>query len=260
MDVDLSVYPRVTGTDCSPTNESFSWQNSFGQNYLVDLYATSLDQSLDYHPAFYSAPAFGELEQKFTSNFDTAFTFDQSIPITPTTPTTGISSTSPFCIPTSATPSLSPSSPERETPSEAILGEEPIPKRLWRKRGRPTLDCKLSDVAPVPSIDTPPKHRLRTLHVPHNQVECKYREGLNSEMERLRRAVPTLLRNEDGTDMGRSKPSKATVLSCAIQYIEEIENERDVLRERNEQLSGTMWRKVSAGESAKLRDGGRIRP
>jgi hypothetical protein len=72
--------------------------------------------------------------------------------------------------------------------------------------------------------------------LPHNQVERKYREGLNSELERLRRAVPTLPHSEDGGIMGQPKPSKAMVLSSAIDYIRSIEKERDALRAENETL------------------------
>jgi hypothetical protein len=83
--------------------------------------------------------------------------------------------------------------------------------------------------------------------MPHVQVERKYREGLNSDLERLRRAVPTLLQSGEGAVMGQPKPSKAMVLSCAVAYIAKIEHERDGLREGNEQLGGSMWRETTVG-------------
>jgi hypothetical protein len=62
-------------------------------------------------------------------------------------------------------------------------------------------------------------------------------------MERLRRAVPTLSQSEEGAVIGWPKASKAMVLSCAVEYIAKIELERDGLREGNELLGGTLWRK-----------------
>jgi hypothetical protein len=74
--------------------------------------------------------------------------------------------------------------------------------------------------------------------MPHNQVERKYREGLNSELERLRRAVPTLLQSVEGEVMGQPKPSKAIVLASAIDYIKKTEKERDMYREEGGRLRG----------------------
>src|SRR3712207_8387256 len=45
-----------------------------------------------------------------------------------------------------------------------------------------------------------------TGRLPHNQVERKYREGLNAELERLRRAVPTLPQSDEAGAMGQPKP------------------------------------------------------
>ncbi|KAH8706889.1 hypothetical protein GQ44DRAFT_777710 [Phaeosphaeriaceae sp. PMI808] len=254
MNLDLSAYPMVANTDYSPTNESFSWQDSFDLACLVDLYTTPPDYSLDtffdcpvssvefpaglnYRSAFHPAPPFGQLEQNFVPSFDTASTFD---PRMPTTPTTTPSSAPSLCgdgTPALASPPLSPLSLKREIPNEPSPGEEPAKKRPQRKRGRPRLDRKLSDAASISYIDSPSsKHYQRTSPLPHNQVERKYRENLNSELERLRRAVPTLPQSGEGAFMGQSKPSKAMVLSGAIEYIRKIEQERDELRERNEQL------------------------
>lgn len=66
--------------------------------------------------------------------------------------------------------------------------------------------------------------------MPHKQVERKYREGLNMEFERLRRAVPTLPQGKDANVMGTSKPSKGMVLAAAIDYIGSVERERDAVR------------------------------
>lgn len=62
--------------------------------------------------------------------------------------------------------------------------------------------------------------------LPYNQVERKYREGLDMELERLRMAVPTLSQGDCGAAVRAAKPSKAMVLAAAINYIKKIERER----------------------------------
>lgn len=129
-----------------------------------------------------------------------------------------------------------PSSPElcsdlnlkHESTDEGV--EEPMPKRPKRKGGRARLDRS--------NLDNPPASlkRHRTSGPRHNQVERKYREGLNAELERLRRSVPTLQQSGDGGVMGQLKPSKAMILAGAIDYIKKIELERDMYREETDRL------------------------
>ena len=105
-----------------------------------------------------------------------------------------------------------------------------------RKRGRPRLIRNDSDSS---YADSAPRKATRiSKRQPHNQVERKYREGLNAELERLRLAVPTLLHPEPSSTGAAStpKPSKATVLASAIDYIRKMELERDRLRHENEAL------------------------
>jgi hypothetical protein len=122
-------------------------------------------------------------------------------------------------------PSMSPCSIKRESPSPpASPREQTTSKRSLRKRGRPRLDrFDMEFPLAEPSSKCP-----RTGRLPHNQVERKYREGLNSELERLRKTVPRL---SHGDEAGQPKPSKGMILSSAIEYIKTIENERDALRE-----------------------------
>lgn len=143
-----------------------------------------------------------------------------------------------------ASPSLSPRSLKRESPSDAELNEEPAPKRPLRKRGRPRLDrtasmCESNISSPASSSTCKAQGNGRPSHrLPHNQVERKYREGLNNELERLRKAVPTLPQGEEGIAMGTPKPSKAMVLAGAIEYIKRLERERDGLVDENDRLRG----------------------
>ncbi|KAH7078889.1 hypothetical protein BKA63DRAFT_591711 [Paraphoma chrysanthemicola] len=110
-----------------------------------------------------------------------------------------------------------------------------------RKRGRPRINRNCtSSSSTSSSIDpsTAPSIPRRPACVPHKQVERKYREGLNSEMERLRRAVPTLLQSAESCGIGTAKPSKGMVLAAAIAYILKIERERDEAVEEVERLGG----------------------
>jgi hypothetical protein len=82
-----------------------------------------------------------------------------------------------------------------------------------------------------------PRRRL-----PHNQVERKYRESLNTQLESLRRVVPSLQQNRasDGADIedlpAPSKPSKAVILASATAHIKHVEKERKRLQEENQLL------------------------
>lgn len=118
--------------------------------------------------------------------------------------------------------SLSPKSPELEPP----------PKR---KRGRPRLDRAESDPSYGMSSRKAPRISKRQ---PHNEVERKYREGLNAELERLRLAIPTLPQWDGESLSGPPKSSKATVLATAIDYIRRLEREKGGLRAENQRLKG----------------------
>ncbi|KAF2256865.1 hypothetical protein BU26DRAFT_499478 [Trematosphaeria pertusa] len=199
--------------------------------------ATSTPAHLNssYSSSFNSAP-FGRLEQ-FPSGFafDTASNaFESSVsPVTAHSRTPSLCGDGPhYQAPSS--PELSPRPTlKREPTDEGVeLEEDPMPKRPQRKRGRPRLDRSNTDTSSTSS------KCHRTSRLPHNQVERKYREGLNAELERLRRTVPTLPQSEEGGVMGQPKPSKAMVLAGAIDYIKKIEKERDMYREENDRLRG----------------------
>ncbi|KAF2762247.1 hypothetical protein EJ05DRAFT_473167 [Pseudovirgaria hyperparasitica] len=108
--------------------------------------------------------------------------------------------------------------------------ESPPAKRLLRRRGRPRL--------PSPDDENfdPTSSRPRRARLPHNQVERKYRQGLNAELDRLRLAIPILPQPSPEEGSSAPKPSKATVLASAIKYIQGLESERDLLKEENSEL------------------------
>ena len=79
--------------------------------------------------------------------------------------------------------------------------------------------------------------------LPHNQVERKYRESLNTQLESLRRAVPALQQNQRTCDTADiedlpapSKPSKAVVLASATTYIKQMEKDKKSLQDENQLL------------------------
>lgn len=107
---------------------------------------------------------------------------------------------------------------------EPTLG--PAPRR---RRGRPKLKRGSSDES---------SKKVVSQRIPHNQVERKYREMLNAEMERLRLNVPTLSQYDSTFLSGPSKPSKATILAAAVDYIKTLEAEAERLTDEN---AGLKW-------------------
>jgi len=106
-----------------------------------------------------------------------------------------------------------PAQPSRSTSPETVSHVEKSKRRRGRPRGSHS--------------DAPSKQT--STRTPHNQVERKYRDGLNAELDRLRMTIPSTARWESCTSPGVPKPSKAMVLACAIDYIREVERERDGL-------------------------------
>lgn len=98
-----------------------------------------------------------------------------------------------------------------------------------RKRSRPRLYSESSsEYLPSKSSDKAGVRRSA-----HNKVERKYREGLNAEIKRLQRVVPTM-QHHDGKEhrmLGESRLSKTMILTGAIEYIKKIETERDAALE-----------------------------
>jgi hypothetical protein len=106
---------------------------------------------------------------------------------------------------------------------------------------RQRMKSETSDDSPVhgspPAADDKPKNRRR---LPHNQVERKYRESLNTQLDSLRRVVPSLQQNGracDGADIedlpAPSKPSKAVILASATAHIKQQEKDKKSLAEEN---------------------------
>ena len=106
---------------------------------------------------------------------------------------------------------------------------------------RQRMKSETSEDSPIhgspPAADDKPKSRRR---LPHNQVERKYRESLNTQLDSLRRVVPSLQQNGracDGADIedlpAPSKPSKAVILASATAHIKQQEKDKKSLAEEN---------------------------
>jgi hypothetical protein len=232
MNVDISINPIVAHVDYLSTCDSLSSRDVFDQVRHPCLYATAPDHYLDTFNNTLPSSRSRQLELYFASRVDMTSGLRPSVP---STPITAISPGRLFHEKGAfAAPLLSASSLDCETPYNSTSRvNEPIQKR---RRGRPRLNCKLSSSCEIPS----PKRLRRTSCVSHNQVERKYREGLVSELERLRRVVPELSQSNEGSVIGRPRPTKTMVLSCAIAYIRKLEMEKDKLREENQQLGRYM--------------------
>lgn len=103
-----------------------------------------------------------------------------------------------------------------------------------KKRGRPRNSNKRTgDSASSSSSSSKPQQPQRT---PHNEVERKYRLGLNAELERLRQTIPTLPQPDPNSLSAPPRPSKATVLASAVDYIKAIERDVEDLEQENERL------------------------
>jgi hypothetical protein len=109
-------------------------------------------------------------------------------------------------------------------------------------RNKPSKKASNAEREPVvESIEeSEPKEKKR---IPHNEVERKYRDSVNNQMECLRRVVPLLQPTSrvcDGADMEDlptpSKPSKAAILASATAYIKQLEREKKEQKEQNDML------------------------
>lgn len=127
--------------------------------------------------------------------------------------------------------------------SDSVSSNEPSGRRFSTKTDTETATTKLkseSEDSPQAPADEKPKSRRR---LPHNQVERKYRESLNTQLESLRRVVPSLQQNQrgcDGADIEDlptpSKPSKAVILASATAYIKQMEKDKKAVAEENQLL------------------------
>lgn len=132
----------------------------------------------------------------------------------------------------------------KRSESDVSNGEAPVGREFTSRNSISTepstkVKSESEDSPQAPSEDkAKPRRRL-----PHNQVERKYRESLNTQLESLRRVVPSLQQNQrgcDGADIEDlptpSKPSKAVILASATAYIKSMEKDKKTLHDENQLL------------------------
>lgn len=156
--------------------------------------------------------------------------------------------------------------PQEVTAADGIVEIQPRPKKrsesatsMNEPSGRQTLSNNTASPADnrqrmksETSEDSPNKEAFQSIEdqkpksrrrLPHNQVERKYRESLNTQLESLRKVVPSLQQNQgacDGADIEDlptpSKPSKAVILASATAYIKQQEKDKKSLSDENHLL------------------------
>jgi len=239
-------------TDCSlPPADSMNYTDYFDNPYLVEPYNAELDYALGsfLDRGLYSTEHSREIPPATLNNsvlpistspnanccvYRAAPSPQSTSPTSSVYNNTLASSSLPtqdsYSPPTSPPAfSCSPEYPKRRSscssPSSPV--HETLPCPVTRKRGRPRLHRANSNSSTC-SENCIHTHKHR---VPHNEVERKYRDRLNTELERLRRVVPTLPR-------GHTRLSKSMILAGAIDYIEKTEREKEAARHSQENSRG----------------------
>jgi len=196
-------------------------------------------------------------------NFD-QFAYDNSLSAPPTSPSSlcEISPASPMYIDTSllasplsgevdssVLPTLEGSISSSDS-DDFSLDELDLAARFSHE----SVDTIASVLAPVKrrprksSPESDGNNRVTKGRLPHRLVEKKYRNTLNSEFESLSRAIPHIAQlNSTVCPVGRPKPSKATILASAVNYIAKIEERRNQLKLENEGY-WLMLRAIAAAE------------
>ncbi|KAK3215123.1 hypothetical protein GRF29_19g2328583 [Pseudopithomyces chartarum] len=260
--IDYSSFPILSSTAYSPISDSLAYPADPNQSFLDRPFAPATDPSVAGFAQPFDQPIFStrslncvhatsptavsQPESTYgpstfaqPDSFPPASSFDPTplhVSISPLShhsrtpsPYGHLSQDAPFM----TSPPLSPR-PEfkRELTDSSTKLQSCTSSPPKRKRGRPRLDRSTASHSSTSSVLS-----QRTQRLPHNQVERKYREGLNASLERLRQTVPALCQDDDlGSLLANPRPSKAMILEGAIDYIKAIEKDRDMYREENERL------------------------
>lgn len=127
--------------------------------------------------------------------------------------------------------------------STQILSSDCVSRRQATPTSPSCSDMSLDGPSCAPKCES--SSGQHTTRIPHNMVERKYRDGLNAQLERLRRAVPALLQSDDGDSTSQPRPSKSMVIAAAINYIETVTLERDMLQAENNKIGSSKGRRGS---------------
>ena len=106
------------------------------------------------------------------------------------------------------------------------------PNTIRRTATEPSLEVRSGGMQRTAVREGRGRNRKR---IPHTAVERRYRENLNSQLERLRHAVPHVqaAQRRRASDINDPmKPSKCEVLVGALEYIKKLESENKELKQR----------------------------
>jgi hypothetical protein len=146
------------------------------------------------------------------------------------------------CQPSRSMSSTDVSTARRRSGGDDSAASSQPPMKLKRTSSDPedgeTDECPPDSTAQVrKSIETSNKSRRQMGRVPHNLIERRYRDNLNSQIEALRLVVPSL---KDACDCAypdveesgvatvapAKLPSKAVIISTAVDYVKQLEQEK----------------------------------
>ncbi|KAK0633783.1 helix-loop-helix DNA-binding domain-containing protein [Immersiella caudata] len=123
------------------------------------------------------------------------------------------------------------------------------------KRKSSTLESEESASAKRVSLSPPPEHAAHPKKTAHNMIEKRYRTNLNGKITELRDAIPSLRAtrrqaigsegegfvDDDVNNLAPApKLNKATILSKATDYINQLESKNRNLETENSALRGRM--------------------
>ncbi|KIW00185.1 uncharacterized protein PV09_08226 [Verruconis gallopava] len=133
--------------------------------------------------------------------------------------------------------------PVKEEEEEEETGPRVSLKRKQKKGSAKRASSEESTTSPDPAPATKPAPAKPSRRQPHNEIEKKYRESINTHLEALKNSLPAFQQPKNQCLQGKGdiedlaaapKPSKSIILASAVAHIKKIEKEkRQIEQERN---------------------------
>merc|ERR1711881_774401 len=118
---------------------------------------------------------------------------------------------------------------------EADEGEEPVAVSRSKKRSSKRMSSESSSSPdPTPATSTKSAPAKTSRRQPHNEIEKKYRESINTHLEALKNSMCMHGKGDIEDLAAAPKPSKSIILASAVAHIKKIEKEkRQLEQDRN---------------------------
>jgi len=142
------------------------------------------------------------------------------------------------------------------SPITTITSETPSPTLLPSPFPSTDSETEIVCLSTPQNSSATGRRRGTSRRIPHNTVEKHYRNTVNAALQRLQRTVPRFAspgHDSDGLEAVR-QPTKTAVLMGAVEYIRELERERDALREERGTLRNVARTSEMLLERVALRD------